>query len=96
MAGEKETDAKKTKRPTPQKRQDQNEKRRVQNKALRTRFRSTLKGFLDALKGGNKEKLLASFSEVSSLVDKGVNKGVFKKNKAARVKSRLTARLQSV
>ena len=30
---------------------------------------------------------MASFSEVSSLVDKGVNKGVFKQNKASRVRS---------
>ena len=96
MANEpKEKEVKKVKRLTPLKRQDQNDKRRVQNKALRSRLRSTVKAFLDSLKKGTKEEQMACFSEVSSLVDKGANKGVFKKNKASRVKARLTARLQA-
>lgn len=96
MANEqKEKEVKKVKRLTPLKRQDQNDKRRVQNKALRSRLRSTVKAFLDSLKSGTKEQQMTCFSQVSSLVDKGVNKGVFKKNKASRVKARLTARLQA-
>ncbi len=95
MAGEsKEKEVKKVKRPTAQKRQLQNDKRRVQNKADRSRFRNTVKAFFESLKSGNKEAQMNCFSEVSSLVDKGVNKGIFKKNKASRVKARLTARLQ--
>ncbi len=94
MAAEKEKDAKKQKRPTPQKRQLQSERSRVQNKALRSRLRTSVKAFLDSIKSGNKDQQMKCYSEVSSLVDKGVNKGVFKKNKASRVKARLSARLQ--
>lgn len=92
---QKEKEVKKVKRLTPLKRQDQNEKRRVQNKALRSRLRTTVKAFLDCLKTGTKEQQMACYSEVSSLVDKGVNKGVFKQNKASRVKARLSVRLQA-
>ncbi len=94
-ADQKEKETKKVKRLTPQKRQDQNDKRRVQNKAMRSRFRSSVKAFLDSLKSGDKASQMTCFSEVSSLVDKGVNKGLYKKNKASRVKARLTARLQA-
>ena len=92
---QKEKDAKKAKRPTAQKRQLQNDKCRVQNKAFRSRLRTSVKAFLDCLKTSDKQKQVACFSEISSLVDKGVNKGIYKKNKASRVKARLTARLQA-
>ncbi len=91
----KEKEVKKVKRLTPQKRQDQSEKNREQNKAMRSRFRTSVKAFLESLKSGDKVQQMARFSEVSSIVDKGVNKGIYKKNKASRVKARLTARLQA-
>ncbi len=71
------------------KRQNQNERRRVANKA----FRSTVSTAVKALKGASAEKDAvkekAMLSSVFSLMDKGVKKGIYKQNKAARVKSRL-------
>lgn len=93
MADEKEN--KKVKRPTSQKREEQNERKRQANKAIRSRLRTSAKAFLASLKTADKQKIMASFAEISSLVDKGVNKGVFKLNKASRVKARLSARLQA-
>lgn len=92
---QKEKTEAKAKRPTSQKREIQNEKRRVENKAFRSRVRTSLKAFLEAVKSGNKQNQMSAYSEISSLVDKGVNKGVFKKNKAGRVKARLSARIQA-
>ncbi len=94
MAEKKDKETAAQKRPTPQKRQLQNEKRRDANKALRSRLRTSVKAFLTSVKSGNKAEQMKCFSEVSSIVDKGVNKGAFKKNKASRVKARLSARLQ--
>jgi small subunit ribosomal protein S20 len=96
MANEtQEKETKKAKRPTSQKRQLQNERCRLQNRAVRSRLKTSLKSFLDSVKQGDKQKQMASFSEISSLVDKGVNKGVFTKNKASRVKARLSLRIKA-
>ncbi len=85
---------KKVKRPTEQKRQIQNEKRRVMNKGSRSRVRTGIKSYLDALKGQDMAKKEASLNELFSLVDKAAKKGVFKLNKASRIKSRMASKLQ--
>lgn len=95
MAEEKDKENKKVKRPTSQKREMQNERKRQENKAIRSRLRTTVKAFLESVKAADKQKQKACYAEISSLVDKGVNKGVFKLNKASRVKARLAARLQA-
>jgi small subunit ribosomal protein S20 len=96
MANEKKgkEEAKKVKRPTCQKREEQNVEKRLRNKAFRSRVRTALKGFLESVKQGNAQESTVRLSEVASLVDKGVNKGVFTRNKANRVKARLAAKLQ--
>ena len=93
MANEKKEETKKVKRPTSQKREEQNDEKRLRNKAFRSRVKTALKGFLQSLKQADAKVRIACFSELASLVDKGVNKGVFTKNKANRVKQRLAARL---
>ena len=93
MANEKKEEKKKVKKPTCQKREEQNNEKRLRNKAFRSRIKTALKGFLQSIKQPDVKVRMAQFSEVASLVDKGVNKGVFTKNKASRVKQRLAARL---
>jgi small subunit ribosomal protein S20 len=93
MANEKKEETKKVKRPTSQKREEQNTEKRIRNKAYRSRVKTALKSFLQSLKQSDAKERMACFSELASLVDKGVNKGVFTKNKASRVKQRLAARL---
>ncbi len=87
MANEKET-KKKIKRPTALKRDMQNETRRARARAYKSRVRTALNALEAAMKTGG-EEVKATFKTVQSLMDKGVKKGVYNRNQAARVKSRL-------
>ena len=89
-AKEKEA-AKKTKRPSAQKREMQDKKRRLVNRAFRAECRSAIRHLREGIQAGNKEQQKAALSNVYSLLDKGVKKSIFKKNKANRLKARLTA-----
>ncbi len=86
-------ESKKVKRPTQQKRQIQNEKRRLINKGSRTRVKTAMKTYLESLRGQDTEKKQSALSEFFSLVDKATKKGVFKQNKASRMKSRMASKL---
>lgn len=81
----------KVKRPSALKRDLQNEKSRLRNRSHRASVLTSLRSLETAIaeKGATKEKLSALYS----LMDKGVKKGVFKPQKAARTKSRLAARV---
>jgi small subunit ribosomal protein S20 len=83
----------KVKRASAQKRQIQSEKKRLQNKAYRSRVRTAIRQFREGTGQVEMAKKLVLLAEVASLMDKGVNKGIFKRNKANRVKSRLTSYL---
>ncbi|AHI53883.1 30S ribosomal protein S20 [Spiroplasma sabaudiense Ar-1343] len=65
-----------------------NEKSRLANKSFKSSVKTAIKKALIAKKtdSSDKTKLI---NEAVSLVDKGVSKGIFKANKAAREKSRL-------
>ena len=82
------------KRPTALKRDIQNVRKRNQNRSFKSNIRTTMNGFEAALKKGSEEGKSALRS-IYSLMDKGVKKGIFKKNKAARVKARFTQKLAS-
>ncbi|MES2199164.1 MAG: 30S ribosomal protein S20 [Chlamydiota bacterium] len=88
MAIEKAKKAK-VKRPTALKRDLQNERNRIRNKAFRAQVSTAIK----SATGATSDQIQAKLSDVYSLMDKGVKKGVFKKNKANRFKSRITRRL---
>ncbi len=90
MADDKEK--KKNKRPTAEKRMIQNEKRRKQNKILKSRIRTSVRRFEESLKTGEQDKVQQYLNLVYSIVDKAVKQGIFKLNKASRIKSRLTAK----
>lgn len=90
MADDKNT--KKEKRPSAQKRDIQHEKRRLRNKSFKSSVRTVVRSFEESLVKKDAEAITTSLSEVYSAMDKGVKKGVYTVNKAARTKARLTAR----
>lgn len=83
---------KKTKRPTAQKREIQNKKRRLENRVFKSSVRTAIRRFEDSLEKGESASINETLSNVYSMMDKGVKKGVFKTNKASRTKARLAAR----
>ena len=86
---EKENATKKVKRPSALKRHMQSEKRRVRNKTFKSKISTAMKVLEKSIKSAEDAGQLA---EVYSLADKGVKKGIFKANKAARIKSRMTSK----
>ncbi|MDX8430888.1 MAG: 30S ribosomal protein S20 [Candidatus Algichlamydia australiensis] len=82
----KEAKDKKKKRPTAAKRMIQDEKKRQRNSAFKSRIHTSVRAFEKGVaeKGDVKEKLKTVFS----MMDKAVKLGIFKKNKAARMKSK--------
>jgi small subunit ribosomal protein S20 len=87
-------EAKKTKerRPTPLKRDMQNEKRRLRNKSFKSSVRSAIRQFDESVQKGDEAAIKADLNAVYSLMDKGVKRHVYKINKASRTKARLAAR----
>ena len=82
----------KVKRPSALKRDTQNQKKRLRNRSYRSEVLTavrTLKASLSTKDG--QEATKTKLDAIYSLMDKGVKKGVFKANKAARTKSRLAA-----
>jgi small subunit ribosomal protein S20 len=92
MAKEEDKKAKKVKRPTALKRDLQNEKRRLNNRVYRSRVRTAIRSFQEALEKGDQAATTEKLNEAYSILDKCAKKGVFKINKVSRTKSRLAAR----
>ena len=78
------------------KRARQAEERRLHNVALRSRMRTRMKSVLKAIQSGNKEAANAEFKAAVPDIDKAVHKGLIQKNRAAKYKSRLNARLKAM
>jgi small subunit ribosomal protein S20 len=79
-----------------QKRNRQNEKRRIANRMYTTKVKNSTKKILGLIEEKNKEKAAGEFKEFSAFVDKAVKKGLFHKNKAARRKSRMQKKINSL
>jgi small subunit ribosomal protein S20 len=71
-------------------------KRREHNLALRSRMRTAFKKVLKAIAAGDKTAAEASFKAAVPEIDRMVNKGILQKNRAAKYKSRLNARLRAL
>jgi small subunit ribosomal protein S20 len=93
MAEDKKKEEAKAKRATPLKRDDQNTKRRLRNRAVKSQVRTVTRQFEESLEKKDGEASKELLQAVYSSVDKAVQKGVFKLNKASRTKARLAARL---
>jgi small subunit ribosomal protein S20 len=78
------------------KRARQGEKRRQHNVALRSRMRTAIKSVLTAVQDGNTDEANTLYKAAVPQIDTMVNKGLVHKNKAARTKSRLNARIRGI
>ncbi len=70
--------------------------RRARNFSLRTEFRTAIKKVLKAIASGDRNVANNEFKETQSTLDRIARKGIFHKNKAARHKSRLSARIKAM
>jgi len=66
------------------------------NTALRSHFRTVVKNVQKAVVSGDKAKATDTFKSAQSVIDSVADKGVFHKNKAARLKSRLAAKVKAL
>ena len=75
------------------KRMRQSEKRRIRNMSFRSKVKTAIKKYLRSIeeKTGEASGLLC---EATSLLHKGVTKGVFHKNTAARTIARLSSKIR--
>ncbi|MEW6353578.1 MAG: 30S ribosomal protein S20 [Pseudomonadota bacterium] len=78
------------------KRARQAEKRRQHNVALRSKVRSSIKKVVTALGSGGKDQAQTAYQASIPIIDSMARKGLISKNKAARHKSRLNARLRAL
>jgi small subunit ribosomal protein S20 len=74
----------------------QAEKHRIRNIALRSRMRTAVRGVTTAIASGSKESATATYREAVPVIDTLVNKQIIHRNKAARHKSRLAARIRAM
>jgi len=79
------------------KRINQNSKRSELNKNRKSKIRSSIKKIHSTpLDKKNKDKLNKNFLKVESELAKAVNKGIYKKNTASRLISRLSKKIKSI
>ncbi len=82
--------------PQSKKRARQNERRFAINKARRSRIRTYLRKVEEAIASGDKDQATAALRAAQPELMRGVSKGVFHKNTAARKMSRLSARVKAL
>ena len=78
------------------KRARQNVKLNAANTSLRSKYRTAVKNVEKAVLAGDVEKAKDLFGKMQSVVDIVADKGIFHKNKAARDKSRLSAKVKAL
>ena len=78
------------------KRVRQNTKINAANTSLRSKYRTAVKNVEKALLTGDKDKATELFAKMQGVVDTIADKGIFHKNKAARDKSRLSAKVKAL
>ena len=78
------------------KRIGQTRKRTAVNRQRKGILRASLRGFREALAQGNREKVQQQLPQTVSSIDKAAKTGLIHKNNAARLKSRLMARVNAL
>ena len=78
------------------KRARQNVKLNAANGSLRSKYRTYIKNVEKAVATGDKAKAAEAFVKAQSVIDSIADKGIFHKNKAARDKSRLSAKVKAL
>ena len=82
--------------PQAKKRARQAEKRRQHNASLRSMVRTSIKKVVAAIDSGNAEAAQAAYTAAVPVIDRMADKGIIHKNKAARHKSRLNAKVKAL
>ena len=82
--------------PQSKKRARQNERRFAVNKARRSRIRTFLRKVEEAIASGDQDAAAAALRAAQPELMRGVTKGVFHKNTAARKMSRLSSRVKAL
>ena len=82
--------------PQATKRARQNDRRRAHNASLRSLVRTKIKQVVAAVDSGKAEDAQAAYDSAAPVIDRMANRGIIKKNKAARHKSRLNARVKAL
>ena len=82
--------------PQSKKRARQSERRADVNKSRRSRIRTFLRKVEEAIESGNRDAATAALRAAQPELMRGVTKGVFHKNTAARKMSRLSARVKAI
>ena len=78
------------------KRVRQDTKLNAANPSLRSKYRTAVKKVEKAVLTGDKAKATELFAAAQSVLDTIADKGIFHKNKAARDKSRLSAKVKAL
>ncbi len=82
--------------PQSKKRARQNARRLEVNKARRSRIRTFLRKVEEAIASGDKDEAAQALKQAQPELMRGVTKGVYHKNTAARKMSRLAARVKAI
>ncbi|MBN1524866.1 MAG: 30S ribosomal protein S20 [Spirochaetales bacterium] len=72
------------------------EKRKIENKAVRTKIKNTAKKINGLVTEKKKDEAVVSLVSFSSIVDRAAKKGIVHKNTAARKKSRLQKKINTL
>ncbi len=78
------------------KRARQAEKRRLHNMGQKSKMRTHVKNVIKAVEAGDKDAAAVAYKAAVPVIDSMINKGVVKKNKAARHKSRLNKMIKAM
>lgn len=78
------------------KRHRQSEKRRIKNKGVRSQVRTGVKRVLAAVKENDQDAAGVALRDFSKLIDTAAGKGIYPRNTAARKKSRLARKVNSL
>jgi small subunit ribosomal protein S20 len=82
--------------PSAKKRARQAEKRRSHNASLRSMVRTYIKNVVKAIEAKDLDKAKTAYVAAVPVIDRMADKGIIHKNKAARHKSRLNARIKAL
>lgn len=84
------------KKSSAEKRHQQSEERRLRNKAVKSSVRSSAKHFVSVVRSPDAAEAQSALTDMIKKIDTAAQKGIIKKNAAARKKSRMQRLFNSV
>jgi len=82
--------------PQARKRARQAETRRRHNASFRSMVRTNIKKVVTAIESGDYDTATTAYNNAVPVIDRMADKGIIKKNKAARHKSRLNSKIKAL